>query len=333
MGSFFLSSGSPSQRTRRGRLLLWLAPAGVVCLFPFFFIGGPDWSAGPLTRAVWNLGHPVFFALLTLTVRPWRFLTGWKLWALATLGVLVLGLGVEFAQSLGDRQIDRDDVFRNLTGLWAVLALLPWVGFRRPSPVRDWLLRALALALLSIDPVMVAGIAIQQIQISQGLPALYNFQHDHPERFWRGNVAPSSRGDCGPLTGHALAIDLTTRRYTGASLDNLPADWRGYDELVFVLWNPQSHAIPVTLRINDLDHERQSNQFHDRFNRTFEIQPGINQIQQPLKEVAEAPRAREMDMDRIRRLMFFTSNLDRPARLCLGQLRLVGGDDAPVDMG
>ena len=56
MGPHFLFPKTIRQR----RLLFWLALAGVLCLFPLFFVGGPGWSDGPLYQAVWNLGHPIF---------------------------------------------------------------------------------------------------------------------------------------------------------------------------------------------------------------------------------------------------------------------------------
>ncbi len=326
MGSSFSPSDPPSDPTRRGRLIFWLTLAGIFCLFPLFFFGGPGWSDGPLFQAAWNLGHPIFFALLTLAVQPWRFVSGWKLWALTSAVVLVLGLGIEFAQSFTTRSIDGRDMFRNLTGLWLVLALQPWAGFRRSFPARDWPIRALAVGLLAIDLVWVTSIAIQQIQVSQLLPELYDFQQDSPERFWRGNVARSSGENCGPGADNALSIALTTRRYSGASLDNLPSDWRDYEELVFVLWNPQSHSILMTFRINDLAHELGSKGYQDRFNKSFQVRPGINRIHQNLDDVATAPRDRRMDMDDIRRLMFFTSNLSQPGRLCLVELRLTDGN-------
>jgi len=328
MGSPFLLS-NPS---RRGRLLFWLAPAGLLCLFPLFFIGGPGWSDGPLIRSVWNLGHPVFFALLTLTVRPWRFVSDWKLWALSSLLVLFLGLGVEFIQSLSGRDMDGRDMFRNLTGLWAVLALQQWAAFQKPYPIRTWLTRILAGILLAIDLSSVTRIAVQQVQVSQWLPDLYDFQHDYPERFWSGQVARSSAEDCGPLAESALSIPLTTRRYSGASLHNLPSDWRDYDELAFVLWNPHSDTLPLTLRINDLAHERGENEYNDRFNRSFQITPGINRIHQNLNDIATAPKDRRMDMGKIRRLMFFTSGLNQPGYFCLSELKLKIGDDAPIGL-
>nr|WP_225314873.1 succinyl-CoA synthetase subunit beta [Marinobacter confluentis] len=312
----------PSVFSRRGRAVFWLALAGLICLFPLFFIGGPGWSGGPLIISAWNLGHPLFFALLTLAVRPWRFYSGWKLWLYGTAAVLLLGAGIELLQSLDTRDPDTGDMFRNLTGFWAVLALRPLASFQQSGRLQVRLLRLFAAAMLAIDLITVSRVALQQVQVSQWLPNLYDFRQANPGEFWRGNVTTNTDGSCGPLPDNALHIGLTTRRYSGASLDNLPSDWRGYQALEILLWNPQDYSIPLTLRINDMTHEQNSNVYQDRFNRTLDIAPGINRIEQSLAEVAVAPSGRKMEMNDVRRLMFFTSNLNQPARLCLGTLRL-----------
>src|SRR5690606_40574613 len=36
----------------------------VIIIAPFFFIGGPDKTSGPIFGAIWNLGHIIFFALV-----------------------------------------------------------------------------------------------------------------------------------------------------------------------------------------------------------------------------------------------------------------------------
>lgn len=308
--------------TRWRRPIFWLALAGLVLIFPLFFIGGPAWNDGPLFQKAWNLGHPLFFGLLTLAVRPWRFLSGWKLWVVTSVIVLLLGVGIEFAQSFTTRDIDSRDIFRNLTGLWAALALQPWVGFLKPYPLRDWLIRALTIGLLAIDPISLTQIAMQQIQVSQQLPVLYDFTREDPEQFWQGDVSRSSGEHCGVTAENALAIAVTSAPYSGAALHNLPSDWRGYDKLTMILWNPQDHAISLTLRINDLAHEQHSGEYADRFNRSFRITPGINRISQNLNDVASAPRDRGMDMNEVRRLMLFTSDFRQPGHLCLSQLRL-----------
>jgi hypothetical protein len=320
------------ENARWRRLLFWLAPAGLVCLFPLFFIGPPGWSDGPLIQSAWNLGHPIFFALLTLTIRPWRFVSGWKLWASASSLVALSGLGIEYAQSFTTRGIDARDMFRNLTGLWVVLALQARASFRQQCPARDWLIRILAVGLLAIDLIWVTGIGIQQAQVNQLTPHLYDFQKDDPEPFWRGNVARSSGDICGPDADDALSIALTTRRYSGASLDNLPSDWSQYEGLALVLWNPQSYPIPLTLRINDRAHELKSNGSQDRYYQRFQIRPGINRIHLNLNDIKTTPRDREMDMTRIRRVMLFTSDIDQPGRLCLNELKLTRGDDASADL-
>lgn len=316
-----------SSSTRRGRILFWLALAGLLCLLPLFFVGGPGWSDGPLIKSAWNLGHPVFFALLTLVVQPWRHLSGWKLWITASSVVLLMGAGIEYAQSFNhQRNIQSLDLLRNLAGLWLVLVVRPRAGFPSLRPSAKWLLRLAVFALLAADIMAVAMVAHQQYRVSRWLPDLYNFQQQNPERFWNGDIRIASAEECGDLTDKGLTIGLTTRRYSGASLHNLPAKWGTYNVLRMVIWNPQGQVIPLTLRINDRQHEDRGIHYQDRFNRTFQIQPGINRIELDLNDVANAPSERAMDMNDIRRLMLFTSNRDEPGRFCLVELKLTKGD-------
>ncbi|MDI9244774.1 succinyl-CoA synthetase subunit beta [Marinobacter sp. CHS3-4] len=315
--------------TRRGRILFWMALAGLLCLLPLFFVGGPGWSDGPLIKSAWNLGHPLFFALLALVVQPWRYLTGLALWLASSIVVLLIGIGIEYAQSFNhQRNIDSVDLLRNLTGLWLVLALLPCAGFLSLRPFVRWLVRLSVFALLAADVTAVCKIAYQQYQVSQWLPDLYNFNQQSPETFWKGDVRIAGSKECGELTDHGLSIGLKTHRYSGASLRNPPADWHAYDSLRMVIWNPQHQDIALTLRINDREHEDRGIHFQDRFNHTFQIQPGVNRVDQDLSMVANAPVERTMNMDNIRRLMLFTSNLEKPARLCLVALKLTKVHDA-----
>ena len=86
----------PAYRPARNtQILRYLAFAGMILIAPLFFVGGPGWSDGPLFKSAWNLGHILFFALLTLAIQPWRVWTGWSLWGIGTLAVLMLGTGIE----------------------------------------------------------------------------------------------------------------------------------------------------------------------------------------------------------------------------------------------
>jgi hypothetical protein len=86
------------------------------------------------------------------------------------------------------------------------------------------------------------------------------------------------------------------------------------------------------MRINDRAHEQHSNHYDDRFNQIYRIRPGMNHIRQSLEDIAGAPDNRTMDMDNIRRLMLFTSDLRQPGSLCLSNLRLTKQGEATADL-
>ncbi|MEX2473959.1 succinyl-CoA synthetase subunit beta [Marinobacter sp.] len=308
----------------RRQPLQWLAAAGVIIIAPLFFIGGPDWSSTPLDRALWDLGHLIFFALATYAAQPWRRLQGWQLWAVSTLVVLAIGIGIELLQSGLDRQEDWRDVLRNQVGTWLVLAWRPIFSSTSATSRQHWALAGASLLLIAIELGTVGVVAARHIEMNRQMPQLYSFEHNQPNQFWRGPVSPSPlhRPENHPAGGQSLEISLNTRVYSGASLDNLPADWRGYSRLNLALFNPHDDRFTMTLRINDVAHERHSNAYNDRFNTQLVLEPGPNRFTFDLERVRNAPRTRSMDMDNIRRLSIFVIRLPQPRTVYLTELRL-----------
>ncbi|MDX1457080.1 MAG: succinyl-CoA synthetase subunit beta [Marinobacter sp.] len=301
------------------RRLLGLA---LLLILPLFFFGGPDWSSGPLYKSAWNLGHVLFFGLLTLWINPRRWLSGWPLWLTATAAVALIGAGIEALQDGLDRQADWHDVFRNLIGCWLVLA---W----QPSPRRKSALSQLNIqrtarfataALVLLEVSSVGQIAYQQYQLYQQLPHLYDFSHDHPKRYWSGAL---SRDVTLAAVDHAtLKIRLGTEQYSGVSLHNLPGDWRDYDRLLLNLYNPSVAPFTMTIRVNDVRHDRGDNAYNDRFNTRLFVRPGHNEFSISLEDIRTAPANRQMDMDEIRRIGLFTVYLPSPETVYLTEIRL-----------
>jgi hypothetical protein len=306
---------------RKARTWRFLAFAGVVLITPFFFIGGPGWTDGPLYKSAWNLGHILFFALLTLSVQPWRIWTGWMLWGLSTLAVLVIGLGIELVQNGVSRQMDWQDIHRNLLGVWAALAFRPRASHTGQSRLLIWCLRVIVVALLIAEAGNTARVAAQQYQVNQLLPTLYDFSQPDPSPFWKGPVTPVPGNTASDHPG-ALRVSLSTNRYSGVSLHNFPGDWRDYSYLVIVLYNPQDQPLPMTLRINDVAHDLGDNAYNDRFNTRLALPPGEQSFRLDLDLVRNAPADRAMDMAAIRRLGLFTSVLMEPKTVYLRVIRL-----------
>jgi len=314
--------GLPAQTpSRRGRMLRHLAFAGLTLTAPLFFIGGPEWTDGPVFKSAWNLGHILFFALFTLAVQPWRIWYGWRLWGICTLAVLIMGMGVELLQYGTSRQMDGQDILRNQLGVWTVLAARPLASQTVRSSLAVWSLRLLVLVLLAVEAGAIARVTLQQYEVSQLLPALYDFSQTDPSPFWSGAVTPATPG-AGHNPQGGLRLFLTTARYSGASLHNFPGDWQGYDRFVIDLYNPQDHPVTVTLRINDVEHDLGDNAYNDRFNTRLTLAPGPNRFHLDLEQVRNAPAGRTMNMREVRRLVLFTSGLRKPKTLYVRDIKL-----------
>ncbi|MDX1634250.1 MAG: succinyl-CoA synthetase subunit beta [Marinobacter sp.] len=294
-----------------------MVTAALVLMLPLFFIGGPDWSAGALHKALWNLGHPLFFGLLVMLVAPRQPLRGASLWVATTLAVLLAGLAIELLQGAAHRAADWRDLGRNLTGAWLALA---WCYPPRPRRVRLGL-RGATLAFLLVELLVVAEVAARQLRLAQQLPALYDFREAEPALYWSGaGLKPGNQA--GAPAGRSLALDLDTGTYSGVTLNNLAGDWQGYRALRVEVYNPDPQPLTLTLRIHDLQHDRGQQAYRDRFNRRLVLAPGANRFVVPLAEIEQAPAGRMMDMARIRRLGLFASALPAPRRVYLLDLRL-----------
>jgi len=309
-----------SMNAHEGRRLRWLAFAGTLVIAPLFFIGGPDWTSGPVHKSVWNLGHILYFALLTFAIQPWRWLSGRQLWLATTTLVLAVGLVIEFLQSGLGRQDDWHDVWRNLVGTWLILACHPVFTPATRLSARQRMRALIAVVLVVFELGLTGSVAVKQFQINQQLPLLYDFSRTDPLTLWRGNLTPSDAHS--DINGQSLKISLSTRLYSGVTLDNLPVDWRGYEQLTVTLFNPDETDLPLTLRVNDVEHERGSNVYRDRFNAQLLLEPGLNIFTLALGDIENAPHNRTMNMDNIRRLGIFTTRLPAPRTIYLLDLRL-----------
>lgn len=291
-------------------------------LFPLFFFGGPDWASGPLHRSVWNLGHLIFFALAVFTWQVVFGIGGWRQWLLLSAGILVAGVIIELVQNGVGREPDWQDVVRNMIGAWLIMV------WRQPSLVADrwlpavalWPLRALVTGLLVFQIVPVVEVGVQQYRMARQLPVVFDIDQPQSVHFWSGDVARVPAPD--RAFDHNLEIKMGVANYSGASLDNMPGNWQGYEQLVFELYNPDTLPLEMSLRINDSVHDRGDNAYNDRFNTSFVVEPGWNTYRIDLAEVESAPAARLMEMTDIRRLGFFASSLPTPKSVFLHGLRL-----------
>ncbi|MCL2340263.1 MAG: succinyl-CoA synthetase subunit beta, partial [Proteobacteria bacterium] len=75
-------------------------------------------------------------------------------------------------------------------------------------------------------------------------------------------------------------------------------------------------------RIHDNQHRKHDMEYQDRFNQTFTLAPGWNDLSISLDKVKTAPRGRTMDMEHIEGFGLFVVRLPQPQALYLDHIYL-----------
>ncbi len=284
----------------RWRLLLPLAALAVLSLLLVF--GNDRVLPGRAFQAFWNLGHVAYFALITWLLLHWPWLRRQRplmQWLLSLMVSLVVGGIIELMQIGTERTADPWDVLRNLSGSLLVLMLIPVLPPDRKA--RRWPLRVAALVLLLWLMMPMARVLYDDAWARSQFPVLADFSAPFELDRWQGNT--DYRLTRLPDQDQpVLAITLKPGvAFPGVSLKHFPGDWRGYRQLHLRLYQPGPEPLSLTLRIHDRAHETGANAYaySDRFNRSFVLQPGWNDLTIPLDEIKNAPVGRDMDLSRI----------------------------------
>jgi VanZ family protein len=303
-----------------------LLAIGIALLFALFFLGGPDHLAPRSIQYGWNLGHILFFALLTgLLLRLSPKLIGqsflFQFFFIISI-TLFLGLLIEIFQYGLNRMPDIRDLLRNLTGALAVLFFF--------SPARKTLSRPkvrmmqlLIVLFLAADFYPLATLLLDERRAIRKFPVLADFESRREISRWSGTADFAIVGNPSDPADHLLRIFFDTQPYSGIFLRHFPRDWRGYSHLSWTIYNPSATVLRLTCRIHDLQHTRGRQQYADRFNKTFPILPGKNESSISLEDIAAAPASRRMDTANIRAIGFFVTRLPDRQTVYLDDLRLI----------
>lgn len=122
----------------------------------------------------------------------------------------------------------------------------------------------------------------------------------------------------------SLRVTFGTQAYSGIAMEHMPGNWQGFSHLHFAVYNPQEKEVTLHTRIHDVLHAKSERMIYaDRFNRTFFLPPVTwTVIQIPLEKIKNAPRTREMDMDKISSIGFFVARETVSVTLYIDDIRL-----------
>jgi hypothetical protein len=268
-------------------------------------------SNGAYTRSgttLWDLGHIMIWALGTHMM-----LVDFKLFSkksmhmqfimIGSLGILI-GIATEVLQIFNSRFADIYDLLKDFVGILLGLAFFNAHNNQIPPLLlKIFQIVILLLLIYQIIPFSkaVTDEAIAYIQF----PVISDFESPFEQDRWITKGRETIARDIVYSGKKSMKVELRPEKYAGFSLDFFPSDWTGYTILEMNIFNPVNDSLMLYIRIDDKDHKLSGFVFSDRYNSSYLLSPGWNQIQIKLNDVKKAPQTREMDMQQIRRLILF----------------------------
>jgi len=290
----------------------------------FLLFNDFDKTRSLFTSSILDFGHIPLFMVITammLWVLDWRRwpITSLKNYILAGAIAIVLSLFTEiFQQFVPGRSFEIRDIVSNLVG--STVLLLIFYQYKRHMQ------RGSRLAIFGVACLMLlcAGIPVftsfmEELRAKRDFPLIASFETRWEMKRW---ISEGSFDRSTLHTTHgnrSLLVNLAPGLYPGASFINPHFTWQDYYSLRFDAFLQGDRPLALTVRINDLEHNEE---YEDRYNRTFTLRPGPNQVIISLSEVEHAPKGRLMDMEHISVLCLFSYKLHEQRTVYFDNFRL-----------
>jgi VanZ family protein len=300
-------------------LLLLLA----VCCSALLFVGGPGGESGRLFQAAWQVGHILCFALWAFLYVFWRRAgTFVRLLVEALLLTLFCGGATELIQARIGRTGDWADLVADLLG--CVMGVLVYCSFwRRASGRRLLPVQLLVLLFLLWSLVPLGKVVADEIVAAHQFPLLSGFETPLESSRWSGSAARFVDHRYAFSGEASLCVQLTTQLYSGLGLRDFVSDWSAYRYLSLQVYNPETEPLQLYLRVHDRLHSESQYAYSDRYNTSFKLHQGWNQLLVPLAKVVVAPRTRQLDLAQIAGMGIFVGQLEHSRQIYLDEVQLL----------
>jgi hypothetical protein len=154
------------------------------------------------------------------------------------------------------------------------------------------------------------------------LPMLADFETPFETKRWKSSNTITRNKNYSRQGRYSMQVDLASALYSGVSLFYFPGDWREYEQLHCSVYYPGNKPLQLHCRIHDHLHRKYCQSYNDRFNSTFVLHQGWNDLVIPLDDVAAAPVSRGMDMSHIAGFGLFVMHLRQPMPLYIDAVYL-----------
>src|SRR4030042_3271253 len=117
----------------------------------------------------------------------------------------------------------------------------------------------------------------------------------------------------------SLKMELYPSDYPGLTPILKENDWRGFKALCFDIYNPEEKQVQISVRIDD---KKDYPDYKDRYNKSFILNQGMNQISIPLNSLVTSGKDRNLNLKNIYRLLIFTASPEKRVVLYIDFIRL-----------
>lgn len=262
-------------------------------------------------RELFNAGHTVLFFIISFVLYSLlhdsqRFSDIKIVYLLVLLIGLLFGVTIEMLQGFLQRESSIDDIYRDFLGLMSGISAL--VLSRLASMPDKIMLAVLSSGLLFVGMFSFLQISLHYVQRSDAFPLIIEFEKKWATSFMRFNnavllVDANAEGSKPKM----FRVRFDAGSYPGISIIEPEENWLSFNTLRFNVFSNNAADVELTLRIHDKEHNQN---YDDRFNRSFNIQPGLNEIVVNLNEVQSGPAGRKLDMENIAGITLFMVDLD-----------------------
>jgi len=220
--------------------------------------------------------------------------------------VVTLSVLGEIAQIPAGRDASLNGLFANWFGAAGFLsAAIVFSSSISVPKGRGRYLIMLGVALIIWPMLPLAKVSAAYLERNQALPSLVRFDSRFGDAFFRLQNSHFRRVIRPDMNLVAAEISLLDGPWPGIIFHDLWPNWESYSTLLIGIENPGAESLSVNVRVHDRMHNVGDQPFSDRFNLSYELQPGRHTLRIPLKQIRNAPRDRQMDLSQIEGIVVF----------------------------
>jgi hypothetical protein len=250
---------------------------------------------------------------------------------LTGLFCLVVGAATEVMQRFLGRSFQYSDILNDIIGGYAGLFIAQIQLLSNTAKSRKvehkfskqltYIFLVLMLSLYSGRSFIKA--AINEYNLRTDFPIMSDFETPFERDRWRANRVKTEIGDTYAKSGSkGMKVTFLPATYPSINLRDFITDWTDFQSLRISIFNPKNHTIKIVLKIDDHIHHHRGYRFEDRFNMTFNIDQGWNDLSIPLNDIRNAPNNRMMAMNEIFSVSLFMIRVKQPKTIYIDDVYL-----------